>query len=218
VHFSSIAATTANNFAAAVQQSGATLGGVVLGTNTITFPANVAGNYFISMNVAGATSASAVQLSSLTAGASVLNVFTAGAIRDVADNALSNAGTTTISAMLSVSCTVAATGGLVTLLPSTIVGTGSMDLWIFALPASLLTVDEHEQEEIDSLKAQNELLSSRLSRLESMLVGPSSIPAIQRIRAESSEEESPDESKESEVLLEKSVHIPRSVFNRFMNK
>jgi len=225
VHFSSIVATTADNFAGAVQQSGGTLGGVTVASNVVTFPANVAGNYLLQLNIQGATSASAPAAWVPSAGASALNVQSSGAVRDTTSNVQSLAGTTTSAATWTKTVTIAGTGGIVTLTPSTIVGTGTMDLWIFAMPSTLLTVDEREQEEIDELKeqhtllqAQYELQNSRLSRLESMLVGSSSIPAIQRIRAESSEEESPDESKESEVLLEKSVHIPRSVFNRFMSK
>jgi len=50
------------------------------------------------------------------------------------------------------SVTVPVAGCTITMNPSTIVGTGSMDLFVFVLPSTVLTVDQIEQLEIDELK------------------------------------------------------------------
>jgi hypothetical protein len=155
VHFSSIAPTTANNFAAAVLQAGGTpsmAGGITLGTNVINFAAGLAGNYFIAMSISAATSASAIYLSSTTGVGQ--NLFTAGAVRDAAYEATSLAGTTTFCAMANVIVQVPAAGCTATMFPATLVtsGTGNMDLFIFALPSTLITKPSFE-EKVDRLYA-----------------------------------------------------------------
>jgi len=207
VHFSSIAATTANNFAGAVQQSGGTLGGIVLGTNTITFPANVPGNYLLLQTVAGATGATPFSFASLGA-ATAVNLFTQSAVRDATDVVFSNAGTTTAPAMDVLSVTVPAAGCIITMNPSTVVGTGSMDLFVFSLPSTVLTIDQIEQLEIDELKDEVGDLRSQLNEIHAMLLagrgdgscGSSSVKAVVHAF------EAPDDSEEE---MEKSIHITK---------
>lgn len=141
VHFSSIAATTGNNFAASAQQAGASpaLAGISLGSNTLVFPAGIPGNYLVMLTVAGATSATASGGFSFGSGTTALNVLTSGAVRDSTFGVLSLAGTTVNPAFSLYAGTVTAAGSTWTLTPSTIVGTGSMDLFVIALPATLLT-------------------------------------------------------------------------------
>jgi len=220
VHFSSITATTANNFNGAVQQSGATLGGVTLGTNTITFPANVPGNYLAIMQIAGATSATAFT-ETPSAGASALNLLTGSATRDNANSILTNNGTTTNAAMNLFSFTIAATGGLITLGASTIVGAGSMDLWIFALPSSILSIDEKEQIEIDELRDLSEGQAQRLDALEKMLrdvMSAHSNDSLDRVKVLSDECKGDDESSGSDSDLSQSVHIPKGVLSKYIKK
>jgi len=154
LHFSSIAATTGNNFAAAVLQAGGTpslAGGITLGTNSIIFAPGLSGNFMLLQTVAGATSATPFSFASLGS-ATALNLFTQSAVRDAIDVVFSNGGTTTAPAMNVMSITVPVAGSTITMNPSTIVGTGSMDLFVFALPSTVLTVDQVEQLEIDELK------------------------------------------------------------------
>jgi hypothetical protein len=204
VHFSSIAATTANNFAGAVQQAGATLLGVVLGANTVTFPAGVPGNYFVSFAVAGATSASNSGGITATAGASSLSLLTQSAVRDATSQVVSLSGTTTSPAMLNGTYSIAATGGLLSFGASTIVGAGSMDLWLFVLPSTVLTVDEREQVEIDDLRLRADRQDAKIERLMALLSGAST-PMVM----EEDEQKSSDE-------LGSSVHIPRAMLARFL--
>jgi hypothetical protein len=170
-HFSSIAATTANNFASAVLQPGYTLAGLTLGANTIVFPAGVPGNYLAVMTVAGGTSASAV--GNFTGYTAALNYLTQSGVRDATSEQVSLAGTTTSPAMTVQTFTIGASATTVTVsTASTIVGTGSMDLWIFALPSTVVSVDEKEQEEINELQDKVCDLESRmqlmLRKMESM--------------------------------------------------
>jgi hypothetical protein len=135
-HASSIAATTANNFAAAVVQPGSSGNfAFTLGINTIVFPANYPGNYLILCTVSGATSASAFSLS----GGTALNLFTSGAVRDATSEQNSVAGTTTYSTYAASTVSIPVGGATITSSASTIVGTGSMDLWVISLPTALLT-------------------------------------------------------------------------------
>jgi len=166
-HFSSIAATTANNFAAAALQSGATLSGLTLSTNTITWGAGLAGNYLCTLTVAGATSASALGVASATVTA--LNILSQSAVRDATDVVDSLAGTTVSPAISVFTVTVPNAGGNWVITPSTITGTGTMDLFIVALPSSVLTVSEREQAEIGVLESSVSSLMARLARLEGIL-------------------------------------------------
>jgi len=205
-HFSSIAATTANNFAAAALQTGSTLNGITLGINTLIFPAGIPGEYFVYCSVAGATSATAITWNAAGNG---VNIFTQSAVRDAATQQDSLAGTTTAPAMAGLTVNCPNAGFTATLTPSTITGTGSMDLFIFSLPAApLLNV---EQKEIDTLRAQvakqDSLLERLITRLDSL--DGLSAPKIRRKKMEieeckSDDDESPDE-------LDKSIHISREV-------
>jgi len=207
VHFSSIASTTANNFAGAIQQSGGTLGGIVLGTNTITFPANIPGSYLLLQTVAGATGATPFSFASLGA-ATAINLLTQSAVRDATDVVFSNAGTTTAPAMDVLCVIVPAAGCTITMNPSTVVGTGSMDLFVFALPSTVLTIDQIEQLEIDELKDEVGELRSQLNEIHAMLLagrvdgscGSSSVKAVVHAF------DAPDDSEEE---MEKSIHITK---------
>jgi len=164
VHFSSIAATTANNFAGAVLQSGGTpsLTGITLGVNTIVFPAGIPANYFIFMAVAGATSATLI--GGFTGGTG-LNILSQSAVRDAASAYGSASGTTVFPAMSLTTMTVPTAGITFTLSTvSTITGTGTMDLFIISMPASVLTVVK------PSIERENEL-ASRLASLERFIFG-----------------------------------------------
>jgi hypothetical protein len=178
VHFSSIAATTGNNFAAAVQQSGNTLAGITLGVNTITWGAGIPGNYFVSLTVAGGTSASAI--SGNTESVTNLVILTSGGTRDVSAATASLAGTTTSAAMFNATVSVTAAGGNYVLNPSTIVGTGSMDLFVIALPSTVLTLEQkiekeesaqiqHFENRVDSLVKLIELQTRQISHLTSLV-------------------------------------------------
>jgi hypothetical protein len=158
MHFNSITSTTANNFAGAVLQPGFSpaLANINLSAvaNTITFPTGVAGNYFVSVSLSAGTSVSAISFAGSTGGISNLELMTASATTDSTNQSHSLAGTTISPAMVIGAFSVTNAGGAVALNPGTIVtsGTASLDVFIFALPVTLLTMDEQEQLEIDELK------------------------------------------------------------------
>jgi hypothetical protein len=161
VHFSSIAATTANNFAASAQQAGGTpsLTGITLGTNTVNFPAGIPGNYLLALTVAGATSATALAAVVDTP----LNILSQGAVRDTVGNVQSLAGTTSSPAMQLITCTIGVAASTVTITASTITGTGTMDLFVVGLPSTVLT------QPVLPPTAREQGLLMRMERLERLL-------------------------------------------------
>jgi len=178
VHFSSITSTTADNFAGSVLQAGATpyMANITVASNIITFPAGIPGNYMLTMNIAAGTSASAISRNTQSAGIDITtNVFTNAAVRDSIDQVYSVASTTINEAIWVQYFKVAAGGGTMTINAATLVtsGTASMDLFIFALPVTTLTVEEKEQKEIDVLKSQmkrqQNLLDDLISRVNNPL-------------------------------------------------
>jgi hypothetical protein len=185
MHFSSIAATTANNFAAAVVQTGGTpsMANITLGTNTLVFPAGIPGNYALALTVAGATSASALGVSS-NGNATALNLLTSAAVRDATYYVVSLAGTTTSPAMLCGTWTIPVGGATITFTASTIVGTGSMDLFIFSLPTTVLTSKN------PSVQSENEL-ARRLASLEAMIFGDRSRLSRRTLTYTSDDDEEP---------------------------
>jgi len=211
MHFSSITPTSANNFAGAVLQSGSTpfMSGINLTTsNTVTFPAGIPGNYLILVNLAAATSAGALALSALAGGASGLNLATSSAARNATFGVASNSGTTTAPSMVWFSITVTAAGGTVAFTPGTLVtsGTGSLDVFVFSLPSTVLTVREPVgRNEIDELRDQvgtlSRLVKSRFTL--SAHAGDSS-----------DGEDSLLECKETD--LRESVHISQSVASKLL--
>jgi len=206
VHFSSIASTTADNFAAIVQQTGATpaFTGITAASNIITFPPNIPGNYLVQINVMGATSASALSSNSFTGGASSFSVQSRSAARDAAGSNVSLAGTTTNFATLTLTLTLTAAGGTFVLNPSTITGTGTTDVFIFAFPTAELTIDQKEQIEIDELKSKYSSLESKMDRLTAMLSGSCSPKSEEPVVLTDIED------------LGSSIHIPRSLFSKMV--
>jgi hypothetical protein len=179
VHFSGITPTTLNNFATAVLQSGGTpaLTGITAAADVITFPAGIPGNYLVYFAVAGSTSATVPTLTP-SAGASAFNITTYGGVRDSNAGNASAIGGANVPVIAMGTYTIATTGGLVTVTPSTLVGGNAMDLFIVSLPASVLTLAETEQQVIKRLNArllelETDSLSSssyRMNRMYAKLV------------------------------------------------
>ncbi len=168
IHFAGTAPTTANNFVGATAASGSTpaLTAITLGTNTITFPAGLGGNYFISFFVAGSTSATAAALTA-GAGATNLSMLTFNGVKDSAVNQNSvSSATANVGVMSNATFTIAASGGSVTLTPSTLVGGNAMDLFIVSLPSALVTLTETREAALLQALVDRE---SRLADLEARL-------------------------------------------------
>lgn len=162
VHFSTINATTASNFNAMVQQSGATpsLAGITCASNVITFPAGIPGTYLITVAIMGATSITALAVSSYGAG-SVFNILSQSATRDNTSNVYSLAGTTSSVASALVTMNVPAVGCSITFTAATITGTGTGDVFIVSLPSTILTVKNPEVVDLERRLAALEISSSR---------------------------------------------------------
>jgi hypothetical protein len=168
VHFSGTNGTTANNFATGVLQAGGTpaLTGITLGTNTVIFPAGIPGNYYLSIAIAGATSASAYSAPTGGTGVTLFNILGSGGARDAYYSDQSLAGTTTATAMANSCFTIATGGGTVTYSPSTVVGAGTWDLFIVSLPSTVLTVDKPVSlEDVQSLRTQMQSLRDEMRNL-----------------------------------------------------
>jgi len=220
VHFSGTAPTTADGFATAVQQAGAVspMTGITAAANVITFPSGMPGNYFIQLSFQASTSSTAFTLPH-SGGISSLNLFTGTGARDAGPTIVSAASAGSAQAAI-VSNTISLTnaGGTITLTGLTLVGGNSMDLFIVALPATILTVVQKEQQEIDDIRRDNEELHARLARLEVMYLKSMAPEPHRYVNTElSSGPESPlEESKEAE--LERSIHVPRSMFAKLMRQ
>jgi len=216
VHFSGITPTTANNFATATLQSGGSLllQSIVLGTNTITFPAGIAGNYLIVMTVAGSTSASSALALTPSAGASDLNMLSYGGARDQISSAGTASGGADVNVTVVSTFTVAASGGLVTVTPSVLTGGNAMDLFIVSLPASVLTsgaaLPPRAEDRVAALERQ-------VQRLMGLLSPPRSASCV---TVEEAEEEAKLLGGKPAALpgdeLGNSVHIPRGLLTQFM--
>jgi len=214
IHYSSIAATTGDNFAAAALQSGGTapMTGITVGSNTVTFPAGIPGNYLLLLSVAGATSATALVASSMTGGVSTLALLSQSAVRDASSQQTSLAGTTTSPAINIIARTVTAAGGTQVYSPSTITGTGTMDLFVIALPASVLTVPELGDDRVADLERKVEQLMGLLS--------PPTGRSASCMTAEEVEEETKSLKAKGDSAsddLGASVHIPRGLLSQFMS-
>jgi len=212
VHFSGTVPTTANNFATAALQSGGSLllQAITLGTNTITWPAGLAGNYLCQMNILAGTSASALSVSP-SAGASGLNLLTS-TTRDATSIAYSVAATAGQVATATFTVTVAASGGLVTIGASTIVAGTGMDLFIVSLPSSLLTKPALPP----SAEERVQHLESQVQQLMGLLSPPRSASCVTVEEAEEAKlaEVSPPAASSDE--LGASVHIPRGLLAQFL--
>jgi len=220
LHFSGTIPTTANNFATAALQAGGSpvmAGGITLGTNTLIFGPGMQGNYFVALSVMGSTSASASGGITSGAGIANLDLFTAAATRDDISYALSAAGGASVPAILNFTITVAASGGTVTFSPSTIVGGYGMDLWVVALPSTILTMteDEREQLEIDELRDEVKDMRNQIQYLlsKSQFDGSSSSSSA-KSAISVLEPLTPDES----VGMEKSIHITKDVVMKLLGK
>jgi len=171
VHFSSIVSTTANNFAAAVQQAGGTpsLQGITTGTNTVIFPPGIPGNYLLQASVSAATSATA--LTAFTGGTG-LNLLTQTTRDSVSSQvSVTGAGTGAPSfVMLTQAVSVPAGGATLTLGASTLVGTGCMDLWIISLPATVLTAQQREEVEIEDLQSELAEMRDQVAEMRAFML------------------------------------------------
>lgn len=162
VHFSGTVPTTANIFATAVQQPGASLNmqGITLGSNVINFPAGIAGNYLISLTEQAATTAAAFTSLSAGGGCSVLNLITS-TTRDATWNITSAAATTGYAVCAQITVTLSALAGTLTFGAGTLVGGGiGMDLFIVGLPSTVLT---------STIQTDKVNLEQRLQRQEAMI-------------------------------------------------
>jgi len=159
-HWSGIAATTANNLNG-VLQPGFTLPNITMTAATITFPAGQPGNYLVQVNIAGATSASAFDYVTSTGGVSPLLIQSGGATRDAVYSVPSLAGTTTNAVMNTTTVNVTTAGGTLVFGASTIVGTGTSDVWIFSLPSTVITFND--KVEISELKDTVSDLTSKIN-------------------------------------------------------
>jgi hypothetical protein len=175
-HFSTLVATSANNWAGMTLQAGATLAGIAMGVNTLTFPANVQGNYLVVYQGSAATSQGSVSIT-VSAGATQIFLQTASGTRDSQAQIISNAGTTTNAVFSSITVTIASSGGLLTLTPGTITtsGAGYGDIWVLPLPSSVLAVDEREHEEINELRMRADEQDRKIAALMATL-SPSVTP------------------------------------------
>jgi hypothetical protein len=200
VHFSGIAPTSVANFAGATLQAGGTPSMTAITISSggalaaVIFPAGLPGNYMIVMTVAGSTSASALALSSLGTGGTALNILTQSNVRDATDTVSSLAGTTTAPAVLILTFTLSNAGTTVSINCSTVVGaTGAMDLFIYSLPSSVLTVAQKEIQEIEDLHAQVRELQRSFASLSHSAIHPE--------RVVSNEPPSPDEFKTTDCAV-----------------
>jgi len=167
LHFSGTIPTSANIFATAAIQAGGSpvmAGGITLGSNTVIFGPGTQGNYALFLSVIAATSVTAIAVS----GGTALNLFTTASARDndnYAYSATSGAGTS--SSFNSLTVTIPAAGATITYVAPTITGGGTgMDLFVVALPSTLLTVEEKLEAEYER---RERVLMERLDRLEFML-------------------------------------------------
>jgi len=198
--------------------------------NTITWSTGVAGNYKVDIYLSAATSVTALAQASLTGGVSALALFTDPAIDD-GSVVTSLAGTTVHPAVLSVCLTVTNAGGTYVITPGTITtsGAGSLDVFITPLPATLLTmsVDEMEQREIEELRARADEQDRKIAVLMRLVSQPSS---PMESYADGGATGLSSSSSSSVVVgqggklelgnsladLEKSVHLPRSLFKKLV--
>jgi len=207
VHFQGVTPTTANNFATVGLEAGGTpsLTGITIGVNTITFPANIPGNYKIDVVMYASTSVTTpnagggVGSAGATAGP---KLFAVGGVDDNSSSAYSAASTSATYAMVSNIITVGQTGGVVTYTPSTITGGNGVDIFITSLPTTVLTVDEEEQLEINQLKARADAQDRKIDELVRLLTHTHSPITVD------------DEATSSS--MESSIHIPKGLFDKFI--
>jgi len=229
VHFNSLTGTSANNLAGMTLQPGGTpaMTGITAAGNTITFPANIPGNYLGLIAVQAATSAGAIAYNTSTGGVSLLSLFSTGPSEDGVGAIASNGGTTTAPAMFAFTVKVTAAGGTIVLTPGTIVtsGTTAGDVFVVSLPSTVLTEDEVEQLEINELKARADEQDRKIAALMRLVSQPSSpIESYTDVGGGSSSSSSSSvvvgKSGKLEldplVDLEKSVHLPRSLFKKLV--
>jgi len=147
MHFTSLTASTANNFAGAVLQPGASsqlIGNIKLSTaNTVTFGTGIPGNYFLALSVSASSSVGIINYGSVTGGVSALpDLFDASGVTNAANYALSNAGSTVYAAMISIAVNVTNAGGTLVITPGAVSpgSLGGMDLFVFQLPSTILSL------------------------------------------------------------------------------
>lgn len=216
IHFTSLTATSANNFNGAVLQPGGSTAmlGITCANNQVAFPAGVPGNYKIDIYLNGATSAGALSVSAVTGGVAQIDMFANGGAVDSATTAASLAGTTTAVASLSATVSVGATGHLA-ISPATIVtsGAGYLDVYVTQIPTTLVTMTKRvgaDACEVSELRDEVKEMRSLLARL----VGPSRVRGASEGGLDMSEPTTPYESKE--VELEKSIHLPATAVQKLL--
>jgi len=185
-HFSGIAPTTADNFADAVLQAGASpqLQGITARLNVLTFPAGIPGNYIVYFSLGASTSVTSIPTVTLGGGATALSLMTTGGARDSSPQLLSGATAAASNSVFRVhTFSLSAAGGTLTLTPATLVGGDELDIWIFSLPATVLTRGA------PATTSQYTELSSKVDRLMALLSGPSS-PRKRKWAADEEDDES----------------------------
>jgi len=188
-------------------QAGATLSGITVATNVVTFPAGVPGNYKLDFNGTAATSWAINAWASTTG--TLINLAVSDAARDAQSVIISQASTGATQDVYSgIFVTVPQAGCTVTISPGVIVGTAAADLWIYSIPSSVLTLVEEEKELRDEVaELREQLLEMREAMRGKSLQWPtdgsmaaSVQPAIQR---SVSPFESGESDSESAVILSK---------------
>jgi len=144
-----------------------------------------------------------------------LLLLSQSAVRDATSQQSSLAGTTTNPAIDISVRSVTAAGGTVVYTPSTITGTGTMDLFVVSLPSTVLTAPEPIIDGEDRMAA----LERMVAQLSGLLSPPSGRSAS-CMTAEEVEEESKSLKVKGDSVsddLGASVHIPRGLLSQFMS-
>jgi len=139
-----------------------------------------------------------------------LNLLTQSAVRDAVSSVQSLSGTTTSPAVNFCTFTVLAAGQTVTIQSvSTIVGTGSMDLFIFSLPVTVLTAAQREKADVDMLNKRADAQDKKIEELVRMLThcnSPTPESESGVVIGESS----------SSPPMSSSIHIPRGLLDKYL--
>lgn len=178
------------------------------------------------LTLAGSTSATTPTLAATSGISGGVAIFSQGGVRDNTPVIRSGSGTTSDGSsweFASYAFTLGASGGVVTITPATLVGGNAMDLLIISLPTTVLTVDEKEQLEIDELRFRADEQDRKIAALMRLVSQPST--PMDYSESGGGEFSSSSSSvivgsggrlvvAEPLADLEKSVHLPRSLFKK----